>query len=111
MIGTSEGTVLLSRNNNTQGVLVHKADSDNFVSLYICKANRFETVEVINNELDQIKVFVTIGMNDFNLEFTLRDTSKSFVLKNHYVYSGEEIWVSTNRPYNYAVAGYVGFAT
>lgn len=111
MIGTSEGTVLLSRNNKTQGVLVHRANSDSFVSLYICKANRFETVEVINDESDQIKVFVTIGMNEFNLEFTIQDTPNHFILKNHYVYSGEEIWISTNRPYNYAVAGYVGFAS
>ena len=109
MIGTSEGTVLLSRKNDTQGILVHRADSDDFVSLYICKANKLEPGEVVNQE-NEIKVFVTIGMNDFNLEFTLDNMSDPFILKNHYVYSGEEIWISTNHPYNYAAAGYVGFA-
>lgn len=112
MKGTSEGTVLLSRNTNTNGLLVHRADSNQFVTLYAHKANKLENLNVeLVEPPGQTKIYVMIGMRDFNIEVTPSNNNDSILLKNHYVYASEEIWITTNNPYAYAVSGFVGFSS
>lgn len=97
----SEGVVALTRGLQGPGLRVHRAERDEYLTLYVTRCADLDAYPV-NEEQDPAvdTVRVTIGQQTTALVVEAGD-----VVPNLPVSAGEEVWIAASRPRRYAAYG------
>ena len=113
MTTLSEGRVVLTRNHESPGVLVHTETRGGFLSLQCVLHNCIDDnqpndVVVVDptNERNNVSFKMIIGTSPNALFFQFESiTSAQTLIQNIWINSGEQVWITTSHPRCYIVHG------